>query len=516
MNPKLKIVLPLAVILIILAGAYLAGNSILSSSIKSNYQSKNCEQVFSLGNIYASVYPAVIADKSISDLTKECTFYSLAVEAEQKKNWQGAYQAYETYRQSYPKSGFTDEVNEHSALMLTNMAKEQLVAQKYNDAIENIKLILSNFGKTKAAAESAKQMANIYTTWAKDQRDANDFAKAEETLKTFRAWAESTKESDAVKSAQNELAQTYLAWGLSFQTKKQFEDAKLKLDLAISTDPDPLAKPGPAMQAKAANAKLYAEWGDALIAQNDIAGAIAHYQTAISLSDEKDQAAIKDQIAIAHLKLAESLAGKEDFLGALKEIEQANTIAISDAAKTSIETARTATYGAFSKSTGEQAQQAISDAAEKICSNKQPEFPIFGLDASIIRAYLFPKGEGSLTDKVAANTPSSLHYVACATPSTKSEKMKTSRSRRMPGGWWQAIAGSNIIVERLTNFQDIKLYDLKTGKVVASQLFAGTAPINWGDIWAYINNNGVSDDITFAGSAPSLETISAWVEKYMK
>ena len=514
MNPKLKIVIPIVVLFIVLAGAYLAGNSILSNSIKSNYQNKNCEQVLSLGQTYASFYPASIADKSIPDLTKECALYSLAIEAEQKKNWQDVYNAYQSYNQSYPKSVFAEDVNEHSALILTNQAREQLANKKYKEAIENIKLVLADFGKTKASATSANLMADVYTAWAKDQRDANDFAKAEETLKTFSTWAQSAKETEAVKSAQIALAQTYLGWGLSLQAKQQFEDARQKMELATSTDPQPEA--GPGTQAKAAQAKLYSDWGDALLAQNDVPAAIAHYQTAITLSSEKDQPAIQDQIAVAHLKLAEGLNGKEDFLGALKEIEQAKTIATGDAAKTKIETAQTATYQAFSQSSGEQTQQAIADAAEKICSNKQPELPIFGLDANSIRAYLFPKGEGTLTDKVAANTPASLHYVACATPSTKGETLKTSRSKRMPGGWWQPIAGSNIVVERVTNFQDIKLYDLKTGKIVASQLFAGKAPISWADIWAYIDANGVSDDITFDGPEPSLEVISAWVAKYMK
>jgi hypothetical protein len=204
------------------------------------------------------------------------------------------------------------------------------------------------------------------------------------------------------------------------------------------------------------------------------------------------------------------LSGSEDFIGALKEVEQAKATAVTDSVKKGVETMQADVYQAFSKSTGEQAQQAIADAAEKVCSHKQPELPIFGIDPDAIRAFLSPKSQGALTDTVRATTPASLHYVACVTQSTKSENWKYHR-------WDKAgrtIPGSNYTVERVTISWDIQLYDLKTGKMVASQSFS-EAPPGWGYIWESMNNT-TGNFGSYSGPDPSLEKISAWIEKYMK
>src|SRR4051812_31458669 len=103
MSLKIRMLVGFAVVLIVLIGVYVAGNFIIPGSIKSNYQSKNCEQVLALDNFYASAYPAFMADKSIPDLTKECALYSVAAESEQNKSWQAAYNAYQAYQQTYPK-----------------------------------------------------------------------------------------------------------------------------------------------------------------------------------------------------------------------------------------------------------------------------------------------------------------------------------------------------------------------------------------------------------------------------
>jgi tetratricopeptide (TPR) repeat protein len=397
-----------------------------------------------------------------------------------------------------------------------SQAQNYLTAKQYLKSIETVELVRRNYGTTSAASEADDLIPNIYITWAKDRRDSSDFTGAESTLKTFNAWATAEKQVNNAKLAQLELAHTYLAWGQSLQTEKKLEDAKAKFDLTIATDPEPEAQAGPAIQAKAANVKLYIDWGDSLVAKNDFTGAISHYETAISLADAKDQPAIKDHIADVHLKLADNLSGKEDFIGALKEIEHASAFAATADAKTNTETMQTKTYQAFSMSSGAQARAAILEAAKKICVKEQPELPIFGLDKQNIRAYLSIDPEAvNLADDILATTPASLHYIGCVIPSTKGEKLKTHLSKTVGGGS-TVVSNSYVYVERATSYWDVRLYDIKTGKMVATQQFAGIPPIDWGAIWSYIDNNNVEGDITFAGPPPTLETISAWVEKYLK
>jgi tetratricopeptide (TPR) repeat protein len=415
----IAIVITVITILIVLVGIYFAGNFILPNGIKASYQNKNCDQVLAQDNFYTSIYPAFMADQSVASLTSECALYSLGLEDEAKKTWQDAYNVYKTYTQSYPKGLFASEAQEHSATVLTALAKDQLAAKKYSDAIGNINLVLQSFGETSAAANAASLMPEVYIAWAKDQRDASDFAGAEATLKTLKAWAESAQKPDDAKSAQRELAHTYLAWGLAFQTQKQFEDAKAKLDLAISTDPEPLANAGPAMQAKTAQVKLFTEWGDTLIEKSDFTGALDRYQMVISLSPEKDQPAAKDMIANVYIKWAASLSSSEDFLGALNKIDDAAKNAATDARKKSVESAKTDTYTAFSKSSGSQAQKAMKDAIKTICEkNKKPDLPIFGLNKEHIFAGIYGVDD-TLPDNVAAKTPGTLHYVACIEMTTE-------------------------------------------------------------------------------------------------
>jgi tetratricopeptide (TPR) repeat protein len=423
MNSKLKIIIAVVVIvlivLIVVPGIYFAGNVMLANNIKSNYQAKNCGQVLSMDNFYNSVYPAPVADQSLSALANECALYSLAVENEGKNAWQDAYNTYQVYLHTYPKGLFVNEAQEHSAVALMAQAKEQLAAKKYNDAIGTINHILQDFGKTGAAKEAAGLMSEVYLTWAKGQRDASDFAGTEGTLKTFKAWAEKAARAEDVKSAQRELAQTYLAWGLAFQTQKQFESAKAKFDQTIAADPEPLAASGPAAQAKAATIKLYITWGDTFLEKNDFTNAIDRYQTVVTLSEAKDQPPAQDRISGVYLKWAANMSASEDFLGALGKIDEAAKSAATDVGKKSAESATADTYTAFSKSSGAQAKKAMKDAIKSVCeNNKKPDLPIFGLNKERILSGIYGV-EDTLPDNVLAKTPGELHYVSCVVMSTE-------------------------------------------------------------------------------------------------
>ena len=503
-NAKLvKIVIAVVIVLVVLLGIYLAGNFILPNSIKSSYQDKNCDQVLALDNFYANVYPAFMADPSIADQTKECALYSFALENEEKKVWRDAYNAYKTYTESYPQGLFVSEAYEHSAVVLTASAKEQLAAKKYSDSVETINLVLQSFGKASAAAEATSLMPEIYIAWAKDQRDSSDFSGAENTLKAFKTWAESAEKTEDIKSAQRELAQTYLDWGLALQAQKQFEDAKTKFDQAVSTDPEPLASAGPAIRAKAAQAKLYTEWGDAFIEKNDFAGAIDRYQTAISFFESKDQPLAKDQVAAGYLKWAANLSGSEDFLGALKKVAEAAKNTGTEAGTKSVESAKSDTYTAFSKSSGSQARQAMKEVVKNVCEkNKKPDLPIFGLDESLVLAGIYGVDD-KLPENVAAKTPGAMHYVACVEMSTETLETKT-------------FLWAKLVREKYT--WTVTLRQVDTAEIVITKSIEGGTPppipeINRSNYVAILLGG------TFyrsRGSNPDVADLASWLLTVMK
>lgn len=425
MNRTVKIVLGIVgLLVVIVAGVYIAGNFIIPNSIRSSYQGKDCERVLSLEAFYASLYPASIADKSVPDMSKECALYSLAADAENQKSWQDAYNVYKTYKQTYPKGLFISEAEQRSGAVLVNLAKDQLAAKKHADAISTIQAVLKNHAQTTAAADANDLMSDVYLDWAKGQREASDFGGAEATLKAFSAWATEAKQTETVKSAQRELALTYLAWGKAFQAQQKFEDARAKFEQVISTDPEPLAKTGPASQAKTAKLQLYVEWGDLLLGKADFGGALDRYQSAISLSEEKDQPAAKDRIAGVYVKWAETLSKTEDFLGALGKLDEATKNSGTDTSKKTVESAKTGTYQAFSNSSGAQATAAMKSAIKDVCEkNKKPQLPIFGIDKKHVLAAMYGV-EDKLPDNVTAKTPGSLHYVACVEMTTATLELR--------------------------------------------------------------------------------------------
>lgn len=508
MSTKSKIIVTVVILVILLPtlpGLYLGGNYLLANSIKSSYQSKDCEQVISLAGFYTSLYPALIADSSIAKLVSECGLYSLALEDEQKEDWQSAYNDYKTYAQLYPEGLFAVETQEHSALALTSWAKEQLAEKKYSDALANAQMILQNFAQTTAAQEAASLVAEIYTHWASDQRDSSDFAGAEETLKTFKAWAENARRPEDAKSAQRQLAQIYLDWGLAFQEQKQFENAKMNFERAISTDPEPLAKSGPTAQGKAALAKLYTEWGDTFIEKDDFTSAINFYQSAISYLESEDRPAAQDKITSAYLAWAASLSDKEDFLAALKKVDEAAQTAATETGKKSTENAKSDTYTAFSKSSGSQASQAIKDATKTICEkNKKPALPIFGLDKDNILAVVYGV-EDKFPDTVIAKTPGQAHYIACIDVELKAVETKSFI--------WAKFVREQYIWH-------ITLMKTDTGQVFKSlDMEGGTPPpipdVNRSNALAFLFGSA-SDYYAYRGDGPDITQVVNWLLKTMK
>jgi tetratricopeptide (TPR) repeat protein len=294
------------------------------------------------------------------------------------------------------------------------------------------------------------------------------------------------------------------------QTQKQFDDAKAKLDLAISTDPQPLATSGPAAQAKAAQAKLYIQWGDDFLAKKDFAGAIDHYRTAITLSESKDQPAAKDAVANAYLQWAASLRDTEDYLGALQQIEEAGKNTGTGAAVKLVESAKTDTYTAFSKSSGTQAQKAMKDAIKAVCAGTKPDLPIFGLDKYNVRAALAGT-DYSLPDNVLAKTPDALHYVACIVIETvKVEK------RDIP--IWTGSGWTNGQMVREKNNWHVTLYRVDNAALVQKTDIAGGNPPPLPAItrsnYISIFTGGIYQ--RYKGSDPDVVELANWMLGVMK
>ncbi len=490
---------------------YIGGIFVLPGAIKSSYQGKNCGLTLGLNSIYTSIYPATMVDKSIAGPVGECVAYAAGTTSQDKKAWQDSYVAYKSYAETYPKGLFSAEAHEQTAMVLTAWSKELLAQKKYEQAIGNLDLVLKSYSDT--ATEAADLMPEVYTAWGADQRGSSDFAGSETTFKAFEAWAQNAKQTESAKTAQRELAQTYLAWGLALQSQKQFEDAKAKLDLAISTDAS--------SQAKAAQGKLYTQWGDDLIEKKEFVEAIERYKIVITLSESKEQPAAKDAVANGYLKWAASLSKSEDFLGALKQVEEAGKNAATDAGKKSVESAKTDTYTAFSKSSGPQARKAMRDATKTTCEDKKkPDLPIFGLDKDKLQAAIYGVDD-RLPDNVAAKTPSAMHYVACVEEGTQ-----TVQSRRFTWRKFEFIApfprlkGRSYEVQWISEkyIWNITLRDIASGTVIAETSLEGGAPPPLPKPPATnLNDTLVGGEFQhFQGTKPDVADLAKWLLTVMK
>lgn len=490
-----------------LTGLYITGNFILPGTITSSYKDKNCNQALSRSAIYIWMYSAFASDQSIQDLTKECTTYMLAIKSEEKRAWADAYDAYETYKQAYPHGTLIDEANKRSVLALASSVQDDITSQKYDVALKNALLLQKNsITNPQTADEANRFIFRIYSSWIKDLRKSGNFAEAESKTKSFDGWAQNIKSKKYAQYAQLELAQTYLAWSLSMQSQKQFESAKAKLTLTISTDPKPLAKSGPAALAKAAEALLYAEWGDALLASGKSKDAIKHYQTSLALATEPDeQVKVKEKITTSSLQLAVNTSDEGNFLGALKEVDEIEKNAtVTNENKKAIADTRDQIYLAFSLSSGQQALDAIQDATQAICDDRKPNLPIFGINKEDIKAVLYGLPGGSLAKDISAKTPGSLHYILCV-----QEEFTVVESK---------IFKFEYVITRELCHWHLTLWDVTQTIVVATTTLDGEMP---GPMPEYTNENsrafhfGTIPSHVY-GPAPHLSDLENWLRANIK
>jgi tetratricopeptide (TPR) repeat protein len=502
-NRRTAILIVIAIVVVLLPLLYGAGYLLFPLSIHAGYQNKNCGLALGLDNFYTSIYPAVIADPTLMGPVRECAVYTLATGSQEKKAWEDSYNAYTNYATTYPNGLFTAEVHEQTAVVLVAWSDDLLAQKDFETAQANLDLVLKSYKDTSVVSQAGALMPKVYLAWGQDLRGSSDFAGAETTFKALAAWAAAAKQNDSVKNAKQELAQTYLAWALALQADKQFEDAKAKLGLAVSTDPEPLSKTGPAAQARAAQAKLYREWGDNLLENKDFAGAIDRYKTAITLVETKDQPAAKDAVANAYEHWAASLSAGEDFLSALKQVDEAGKIAGTDTGKKAVEAAKTDTYTAFSNSTGAQAQKAMTTIARAACDQTaKSDLPIFGIDKDKILAMIYGVDD-RLPEATAARTPGSLHYVACIELTTQRVQTKTF--------FW-----ATLIREAYT--WKVTLRRLPGGEAVATTAFTGGTPPPMPDITRsnYIDILMGNTLQRYRGTNPDVADLSKWLLGVMK
>jgi tetratricopeptide (TPR) repeat protein len=441
-------------------------------------------------------------DESHVGQVRECAIYTLAVTNEEAEAWRDSYNAFSVYSETYPKGLFIDDTHQHGAVALMGLVKEEVGKENYSKANSGLDFILTNYGDTPTAADAEKLKSDLRMALGVDLRESGDFAGAEQIFKEINAQAQDNGQNEDVRSSQLELAQTYLAWGLDLQSQEKFAEAKAKFDIAVSTDPDPSSASGPAAQAKASQVDLYIHWGDYLIGQKDFANAMEHYKTAASLSG--DQSKANDLIANGFVQWAAESINGEDFLGALILLDFAQESSDTASTKTLVKDTRSDLYFAFSKSDGEQAQQAMEDAVRIVCEHHvQPSLPIFGLDDENVLAGVDGVGAQLLPDSIAATNPASLHYVACI-----EEDTKVSGTLTLPISTLTFGGGPGVVQITYANFQyfwNVVLRKIETGKDVEETIIEGVEPL------ALVDYNIDATTFNYFGAKPDIADLADWI-----
>jgi len=518
-------------VVVLLGGGYLAGNSIFPSIIKSNYQNKNCDRVIHLNDYYSKYYTAKQIERSgISEQVGECAAYITALDREQQKAWQNAFSNYKKYSESYPSGIFVKDAHEHTALVMTKLAREQLVQKQYSEASQSLKLIFSDYRDTVVAKESGEMLLEVYAAWEKDLRDEGEYADAEKNCLELNDWAQKNFQADAARQANTALAQTYLEWGQAIEKGGDFMEASRKYEQAIQVDPAPDILNSPAFQAQHALPKLHIAWGDVLFSQQNVDGALGQYQTAIDTSTPDYQPTAKDALANVYLKFATDLASKEDFLGALDQITLAENSAGTGTLKESITETKKNIYAAFSTSSGEQAQAAITAMVKATCegTDEKTSLPIFGTDAGSIKALLYGV-ETFLPQEMTAQKPSELRYVICAVETPKEIERFNAAVITVEPKNRKEIYRSYATFLRVQYIWDLKIFKVGEDDELAQTTFSGKVPGKFlfrrngdtvlvspsGEAYSTEHLGGTLRPESVYGDPPAIDDVMKWILSYI-
>jgi len=187
------------VIFVILTLGYIGGYFILPGMVKSAYRDGNCEAVLSQHDIYSSVYPSAITNESNADLVRECAIYTLAVTNEDAELWRDSYYAFSVYRESYPQGLFTDEVCEHSAVVLMGLVNEDVGQGNYAKADDGLNFILENYSDTPIAADAKKIKTDLRMELGINMRETGDFAIAQQIFIEINEKAREANQAEEIR-----------------------------------------------------------------------------------------------------------------------------------------------------------------------------------------------------------------------------------------------------------------------------------------------------------------------------
>jgi tetratricopeptide (TPR) repeat protein len=496
-NPRAKLivfVLSLLVLLLVYGIGYVA----LPVSILTKYRGKDCSSILTMNRIYASLYSQVTRDASLVKYAQECEAYALATSSEQNQKWREAYDAYQAYGKNYPSGLYADQVHEHSANALMKIVQDQVEQKKYDEALQNLDLMVTSYSDTSVSAEALPLVLSTYSTWGSDLRMAGNFDQAEHVFNDFKTWSQTNQKSDLQGSAQSQLAETYLAWGESLQAQKEFEAALAKFDQATSIS---VGSPFDTSKIKADQVKLYIDWGNDLLDQNNYQSAIEKFQLAVSQS--AGDASAGDALANGQIQWASSFQASDDFTATLEHLNLAKEAAVTDKAKQSVKNALSDTYLAFSKSSGEQAHRMMKMALLSVCkNNEKPELPIFGLDQNSIRAGIYGI-EMQVPDNFIAKTPGGMHFIVCI--KEESEIV----DRRGFGPIWNGHLYRTLRQYRVRVKWDVSLYNASTGEKISQTLLLGGDPRAFPNAWDELGDG-------YYKGAPPVEKFNVWLQSVVK
>src|SRR5215216_7336694 len=264
--------LPILALLLI----YGAGIILMPVAVLKNYQARDCAGVLSLHKVYANIYPAFVEDISLFPYVKECDSYLSATNAEAKGTARAAYDAYQAYLSAYPNGLYAKGAREHSGMALLSVADAQVDEKQYDAALATLNQIISEYAELPTATEAVKFTPSVYTASGTELREAGNFEQAQRVFNDFQGWAQNNQQNEHFSHAQNELAQTYLKWGLSYLDQKQFENALAKLEQAVAVDPQSQFES--TTQVKASQRQVYIDWGNDLLEQSDFETAIQKFE----------------------------------------------------------------------------------------------------------------------------------------------------------------------------------------------------------------------------------------------
>jgi len=495
---SIKRILVLILVVAIPSLVYGIGLFIFPLTILSNYHGRNCESVLSLDTIYKKIYPAIIRDSSFSGEVGECEQVTQARSNEQNGNWQAAYDSYLAYSKTYPSGLYVMEAYEQSAFVLMSLAKDQAGQENYADALTSLNLIITNYPDLKTSEEALAFVPSVYSSWGADLREAESFDIAERVFNDFRSWIQTNQKPELETDALEELARTYLDWGLALQFRKEYDAALVKFDMAANLDPR--LPPDIVAEARSDQRKLYVAWGNELMEQGKFDAAIETFRMGVSRSDGNNEDGVSGALMVGYIRWAEVYVKDEDFEGALEKLAAAGDAAISDELKETLNEALDETYLEFSKSSGIQAQRAMRAALIAVCDrHKKPDLPIFGLSEEAVRFGIYGV-DAELPDDLTPQTPGEMHYIACVEEGNNPVDTRQYRQivLRFAGGYYYRI----VTQYRAELLWYVSLFKTDTLEEVGEKTFTGGTPPPFED----------SGGTYFYGPPPDVEDVAGWLK----